>query len=352
MNRVCPFTSTRIKIVRSRMLAHTAALLAGLLLGFGALRAQTPASAIQGRVLNGTTHRPVPNVKVEYVALQQGMVPVATAVTDREGRFRLEDAKASRDSPALLRVEYQGATYSKPLVDQQSRSDSVDIQVFDTSQQPSLVSVKEQAIFLHPAGETLLVLEQVLLENRSNPPRTYVNPQGTYAFTLPGRPREGVRVSVEGPAGMPINQTPVPGKKENSFAIAYAIRPGETQVRLEYSLDYQSPFDFAKPLDQPAEQTHVVTPGKDVQVTGETLVAMGTDRSTGFTGYQVTPIGNVVRLQVSGQAPERSSVERAEAAGESGGLVTIPDPVSRRRWLILALTGLVMLGGFVYHYTR
>lgn len=150
---------------------------------------------------------------------------------------------------------------------------------------------------------------------------------------------------------MPINQTPTPREGENRFALAYPLRPGETRVRLEYALDYQPPLDLSKPLDQPAGQTHIVTPGEGVQVTGENLVSVGNEPSTGFAAYRVTPVGNVVRVQISGQAPA-GSTGTAEAAPESGSLVPIPDPVSQRRWLVLSVLGLVLLAGFVYHYTH
>lgn len=328
--------------------AGATALWLGLLLLWGSLHAQTPAGFIQGRVVNGTTSRPVASGKVELILLQQGMIPMGTASTDREGRFRFENVERPGDAPAMLRIEYQGATYSQPLLPQQS-ADDVEIRVYEASPEPGLVSVQEQAIFLHPSGDTLVVLEHLLFENRSQPPKTYVSPQGTYPFTLPGTPRDGVQVSVTGPAGMPVSQTATPGKQPNSFSIAYPFRPGETQVRLEYTLDYQPPFEFSKPLDLPAERTYVVTPGEEVQVSGENLVSEGAEPSTGYIGYRVTPAGNVIRLQVSGQAPVRSAQTNAESAGESGGLVTIPDPLNRWRWVILGAAALVMLAGFVYH---
>lgn len=326
------------------------AVMVGIGMGCAALWAQT-SPALQGRVLNGTTSQPVPNVVVEYVLPQQGMAPAGTATTDSEGRFRLERAEPG-SGPALLRVEYQGATYTQVVPPPPGRPQEVDIQVFEASRQPGLVTAKEHIIFLEPTGDTLGVVEEVVLENRSNPAKTYVDSDGTYRFTLPEQLREGVRVFVEGPAGMPIQQTPIPKDKPNRFAITYPIRPGQTQVRLEYVLAYQSPSKFSKPLEAPAERTHIVTPGTGVQVQGESLVPEGSEPTSGFLAYRITPVNNQVSLQVSGQAPARASAQGAAAEEASGALVPIPDPVSQRRPWILALLGLVLLGGFIYHYTR
>lgn len=228
----------------------------------------------------------------------------------------------------------------------------MDIQVFDAGRDRGLFVVKEHAIFLHPSGKTLLVLEQVILENRSNPAKTYVNAAGTFPFTLAGTPSQPAQVTVAGPEGMPISQDPIRKAAANSFAIAYPIRPGETQIRVEYSLDYHSPFQFSKLLELPPQSVHVVTPGNQVQVTGDGLTPVGADPSTGFNGYQVRPKDNLVRLEIAGDVPATPPVgdSQNEAGGEeSASLVPIADPVSTRRWIIVSAAGLVMLAGLVYH---
>ncbi|MBI4442031.1 MAG: carboxypeptidase regulatory-like domain-containing protein [Acidobacteria bacterium] len=312
------------------------------------LAAQTSPN-LPGRVLNGTTNQPVPNVAVEFILLQQGMASAGTATTDSQGKFRF-NGPAFAARPALLRVDYQGATYShvlQPLPDPQPE---VEIPVYEADRQPGLVTATEHLIFLQPSGDILWVVEEVLLENRSSPPKTYVNTEGTFRFLVPEQLREGVKVYVEGPGGMPLNQPPIPKDKPGSFAISYPLRPGQTQVHLEYALNYQSPFAFSKSLEEAAERTHVLTPGEGVQVQGETLVSEGTEPTSGFIAYRITPVNNQVRLQISGQAVMPESASGAAAA--PGSLVPILDPVSQRRTWILGLLGMVLLGGLVYHYTR
>ena len=355
MNRVRTLPCAIISRQRRTARATGCALLCALLFAFGALRAQTPAQVIEGHVINGSTKRPVAKVQVNYVLMAQGMQPAASQVTDSEGKFHFDKLPAA-NSPALLRVEYQGATYSRPVMPQQGPPVAMDVQVFDAGHDRGMVSVREHAIFLHPSGNTLLVLEQVILENRSNPAKTYVNPDGTFPYTLPATPRQPAQVTVEGPGGMPIKQSPIEKGSKNSFAIAYPIRPGETQIRVEYSLEYHAPFQFLKLLDLPADRVHVVTPGSQVQLAGDGLIPQGgTDPTTGFNGYQVTPKGNLVRLEISGDAPAKVPVGDSQNEGvseESASLVPIQDPVSERRWIIVSAAGLVMLAGLVYHLRR
>jgi len=338
-------------IGRRSRIRQVCRILPALLAFFIVAHAAAQAASLEGHVRNGTTSQPVSGAKVEYIQLQQGMTPVASATTDSQGLFRFDGVEAFAGSPALLQVEYQGATYSQPVVSPQAMARSLEILIYEASHDPSIVSIKEHAIFLRPAGGELAVIEQISLENNSNPPRTYVNPEGTYPFSLPGKPRNGLQAAVEGAAGMPIPQKPAERKQPNGFAITYPIRPGESQLRLEYALDYQAPFSFTKPLDQPAEQTHIVTPGEGVQVSGENLTAVGKEPTTGFLAYQIPAGTRTLKLQVSGEAPETQAEAQTADSSEAGGsLIEIPDPATERKWLILGALGLLMLAGFVYLY--
>ena len=314
------------------------------------LKAQAP--PVEGKVINDTTQRPVSGAVVQYVVPQQGMLPVTEATTDAEGRYRFENASAPVVGPALIRVEFKGATYTTPIMPGQLPAASLDVHVFDASSNASSISIAEHAIFLHPSGNSLSVMEQIVIQNNSNPPQTFVNPQGTYRFSLPGASRESLSATIQGALGMPLPQAPVAQQNENSFAIVYAMKPGATELRLEYQIDYQSPFDFVKLLDVFPEKAHIITPGTAVEITGEKLVALGADSLSGYIGYEITPVDSAIRLQVSGDAPLDASGGTIASAQEAGALVPIPDPINSNRVLYLSLLGLVMTVGFIYLYTR
>ncbi len=326
-----------------------AACLALSLLAATVARAQKADQNLQGRVLNATRYETVPNVSVQYIQLQQGMTPVETVETDDEGRFQFTQVPFTPTVPGLIRVEFQGATYSQPYMEAATNPAGVEMLVFESSGNPQLVRATEHAIVLQPQGEKLAVIEQIFLENSSNPPLTYVNREGTYLFTLPSTPLDGVTASVVGAAGMPIPQTPVQREASNQFAINYPVHPGETTVRLQYSIDYQSPFPFAKPLDLAAERTHVVTPNEGVTIQAENLIPADDDPSTGFIAYEIQPADGRLLLEVSGQAPAGSS---ANTNSPGGSLTRLPDPVGERKWLIMGGLGLVMMAGLLFLYRR
>jgi hypothetical protein len=307
------------------------------------------AESLDGRVRNGTTNQPAAGVEVQLIQLQQGMTPVASATTNAQGLFHFDGVEQYTSSPVLLQAVYQQATYSQPLLSPKTMASGIEMMVYDATHDKSVVSVGEHAIFLRPSNGELAVIEQISIANKSTPPRTYVNQDGTYLFSLPGKPHGELQASIEGAAGMPIPQVPAARGKPNSFAITYPIRPGESQIRLEYSLDYQSPLHWIKRLDQPGQQTHIVTPGEGVQISGEDVTAVGKEPTTGFLAYQVAPGVQSVDLQISGYAPEtQAESQTAEPADSGGGLIEIPDPATERKWMILSGLGLIMLAGFAY----
>jgi hypothetical protein len=318
-----------------------------------ATKAQTPApsAGIQGTVVNGSNQKPVANADVHLVFMMKGTTPVESKKTDASGRFRLDTAPPGGGAPALIRVDYQGATYSQPLMPGQSSSD-VKVEVFEASHDKSIITEKDHAIYFHPSGDTLMILEQVWLENQSSPPKALVNEQGTYTFRIPSKAKQDVRVTVIGPGGMPIGQPVTPGKSDNSFSINYALRPGETQIRLEYGLDYKDPYSYSKVFDFPPSQLQLVTPGKGVTLSGDGITSLGTDPDTGFMGFKAAMKGNQLKVSVSGDMPQPAATAMGGEGDESTSLTPIPDQVSVNRWMLLTGFGIVLLAGFIYHFRR
>lgn len=328
---------------------------------------QTPATGgmLKGKVVNGTTGQPVPNASVEYVRLSQGMEPVEIVRGDAGGNFQFSKVPApgaEAGPPGLLRVDHQGATYSQPVMGGEMAAaapmmqgaiapdGSITVTVYDSSSDRDLYVVREHAIFVRPSLGALTVLEQVFLDNASTPPRAYVSPNGTFRFTLPGKPKAEPTVSLQGAAGMPLPQTPqpVPGV-ENSWTIDYPIRPGESMIRIQYAVDHQDPYDFSKPLDRLAEEVHVVTPGDSVQVHAEGIVPAGKDEESGFAAFLIPLTGNKVNFRVSGEAPP----DQVSASPSGGGTLTaVPNPLHDKRWYVLGGLGVVLLAGLVFLYKK
>src|SRR2546422_11564240 len=96
--------------IRSRALPSFNLLLFGLLMSAG-LRAQ---GKIQGQVLNETLHRPGANLQVRLLSPKGGMQEVATAMTDRDGRFFFRPEKNDPSAFYLVPPPFQEANSHAP----------------------------------------------------------------------------------------------------------------------------------------------------------------------------------------------------------------------------------------------
>ena len=90
------------------------------------------------------------------------------------------------------------------------------------------------------AGESLRVDHIFIVENRSDPPRTFTGEAETLRFRLPPEALllEVPTVSATGETGMPVPQSSFPVGADGDYAIRTAFKPGETEIVLSYEVRY------------------------------------------------------------------------------------------------------------------
>src|SRR3989442_14170419 len=96
--------------IRSRALHSFKLLLFGLLMSAG-LRAQ---GKIPGQVLNETLPRPGANLEGRLLSPKGGMQEVATAMTDRDGRFFFGPGKNDPTTFYLVQTGFQEVNHHAP----------------------------------------------------------------------------------------------------------------------------------------------------------------------------------------------------------------------------------------------
>lgn len=326
-----------------------------LVLGLMLLLAAAPAvgETIEGVVTNGTLGRPQPGASVALLKPDQGMEPLRETTTDARGRYRLADVPpAGGGAPYLVRVTYAEVSYHQPVLFKGAPTVSVDVAIFERTTSEKDLVVDIHGLSLDPAEGRLGVREAFAVENRSLPPRTIFRSGGTFRFTLPAAAK-GVNLSVQGPAGMPLEQTPIeaaPGQ----YLVDFPLRPGTTQVRLSYQLDYAAArARLALEAFYPVSHTQVFIPSGGVDISSETLKPLGTEPSTKMQVYGVENLsaGAAVEFEISGNPPAsaRQAVEN-ESEGGVGSVTIFPNAVGQARWYILALTFFVLVLGLYYLY--
>jgi hypothetical protein len=280
------------------------ALLATLLSAQG-MRAGT----VHGTVNNGTTGKPGAGVEVVLLQLQGGMQPVANTKSDALGNFTFDNPSIGAQ-PMLVRVVYKGVNFHQPLP---PGKDSVSLDIFEPTGDAKTITVPSHVVIFQPNGATLLVGEEYGVRNDSKPPLAFFKLDGNFEAALPDN-AELKQIAAAGPSGMPVVQAPI-DKGKNKYAISFAFRPGESEVRLSYELPYpNNKISVKLPTVYGGGRLLVVVP-PTVQVSGDGLQAAGQEQGMIIYTRENVPAGTAVQVSLAGTAPPPA----AASAGDSGG---------------------------------
>ena len=184
-----------------------------LALAMSAASCVADAGTVQGKVINGTTGKPAVSVEVILIQLQGGMQPVSNTKTDAQGQFTFDNPGIGAQ-PMLVRAVYRGVNFHQPLPPGKT---SVEVQVYDLSQDLKTINVPSHLVIFQPNGSTLTVAEQFLVRNESKPPLAYFRADGNFQVTLPDTAQLR-QIAASGPSGMPVVQAPIELGK-NKYAI-------------------------------------------------------------------------------------------------------------------------------------
>ena len=265
------------------------------------------AGTLQGTVKNGTTGKAAPGIQVILIQLQGGMQPVANSQSDAHGQFTFDNPGIGAQ-PMLVRAVYHGINFHQPVPPGKK---SVEVEIFETSKDPSSINVPMHVVIFQPNGSSLIVGEEYSIENHATPPQAYFKTEGNFEFALPAEAKLQ-NISAAGPSGMPVVQAPI-DKNNNHFSIAYAFRPGQNIVRYSYELPYGGNQASVKiPTVYPNGRLLVVAP-PTVQVVADGLQANGQEQGMNLYGLNSIPAKEVA-ISVSGTAPPQD-----ESAGSQQG---------------------------------
>jgi Carboxypeptidase regulatory-like domain len=303
--------------VRAGTTRRGAALLALLLLALSARVPIASAGTLTGTVKNGTTGQVAAGADVILIQLQGGMQPVANTKTDAQGRFHFDNPQLGT-GPMLVRVVYKGVNYHEPITPGKM---SADIEVFEPTNNPGSFSVANHAIILQPNGADLMVGEEYMIANKTQPPVAFYRADGSFDFTLPDG-ADFNQASAWGASGMPVVQGTI-DKGKNKMAIAFPFRPGESGVRLSYKVPYSGNHITLHNVSPYSSERLIIAAPPSVQISGAGITATGQDQ-----GFNVYMRDNVaanapVEISVSGTAPMPSASQGggapAGASGAAGG---------------------------------
>jgi hypothetical protein len=277
------------------------------------------AGTLDGTVKNGTNGKLATGTDVILIQLQGGMQPVANTKTDAQGHYHFDNPQLGT-GPMLVRVVYKGVNYHEPITPGKT---TADVEVFEPTDKPDAFSVANHAIILQPNGSELMVGEEYMIANKTQPPVAFYRADGSFNFTVPDG-ADFNQAAAWGTSGMPVVQGTI-DKGRNKMAIAFPFRPGESGVRLSYKMPYAGNHLMLRNVSPYATERLIIAAPPTVQISGSGISPAGQDQ--GFNVYMRDNVAanSPIDVSVSGTAPLPASNQGARAGGGAAGAAASAD---------------------------
>ena len=340
-----------------KKLAKSALLAAIFSLALASASAQT----LTGTVTNGTTNKPAAGDEVILINLANGMDVAANTKADSSGKYSFK--LTGEPGPHLIRAVHQGVTYHQmapPGVN------TADVNVYDVATKVADLSVTADVLRFQADSGTMQGVRLFVVSNTSSPAKTQMNDHN-FEFYLPPGAKIG-EVQARAPNGQPIAADATPQADKNRYAIAFPLRPGETQFQVEYTLPYSGQINIdPKPL-YAAEHLVIVLPksmhfkaatGSNFQSMqdpnqADTMVEVAQQVKPGQPlGFSLQGSGTINESpsQVASGAAQQQDQQQGRDNRPGGGLgapIDAPDALQKYRWPILGgFAVLLAIGGWV-----
>jgi len=307
---------------------------------------------VEGRLLDGTNPSAVARgVPVEVLTLGGGMSVIRTSATDAAGRFRFEGLPL--DAPMMVRANYRGVNYHGPVSFDAAARAHVALTVFEPTTSMQDIRVDGVRMAFEAAADRLKSVETVVFNNRTRPPRTFMNPEGNFRISkAPGilEPPE-IEVTSAG-SSMPLVQSALESADGKSYYSLYPLKPGLTTFTVQQLLPYGTrSYAYAQKFYQDVGPIDIGAIPQDLVLSGAGIVKVQEDRQKGFAVYRSAPIkaGSTVVWTFSGGtiAPE------PESSGDRS-VTAVPNSVGRNAPVLgpLLLLGFILVLWYAFNHIQ
>jgi hypothetical protein len=303
------------------------------------LHAQTGASVITGRVLNGSAgSEPMAAVPVSlYVIEGQDRRLIDSSQSDADGIFRFDRLSPAPSSRYIVTASNDGVSYASSLITSGSpEMQSADVTTYLTTDDSTAISVDRLSIVpasVDSASGLITLVESYRVQNATN--RTYIGK------SITGE-RQSLLLSLFPGAR---NLTPLEGfglddavANGDGFAISRPLLPGVSVISFSYELPYRSrAIDLRRQIEYRIGSVELVLPG-NVQVSSPQLRENGTlhlgDRSFDTIQGSSLPAGSEIELKMDGlQVKPRQIIDVA----------SLPVQLAMLCLLVAGLAGFVLI---------
>ncbi len=109
------------------------------------------------------------------------MAEVASSKSDAQGQFTFTSDAIGR-GPMLIRATFQGVTFNTALPPGRPVAE---VEVFEVSKDPKTITVVSHIVIFQPRDGNLLVGEEYIVQNNSQPAQAFFRTEGNFDFAIP-----------------------------------------------------------------------------------------------------------------------------------------------------------------------
>lgn len=318
------------------------------LLALGFALSWFASGAVDGVVTNQTTGKPQSGVVVTLVELGSAMNNLGSVTTGADGKFTFP-ATLKAGAPHLIQAQHLNVNYNQ-MLPPGTPGQGLTVDVFNASASVKEAQVSQDMFLLEPTGTEVVVSERIIYTNSGK--NTYLDPEGSIKLFVPSGVTGPIQVRIQAPQGMPITRPAEKGNAPNLYVVRYPIKPGETNVDVNYSLpmtDGKATFE-GKVLHSGGPIRFVAPSGVKLEGPFEDS---GPIPQTTATAYTLK--GREYSISISGSGSLRAS---AQNGGGEGGEDAAP-PIEARKPLIyeklpwvLTLSFAMLAVGFIMLFRK
>lgn len=316
--------------------------------------AQGRKGKVTGTLVNGTSGGPGQAEKVTLFRLAAGMEPIAT-LGKVSGSFTLGDIDLEEESAYLLQVTFQSVTYNQRIRFDAGRGANAVFTVYDVTPDPTALEVKTARYLLRRQHDRLRVEKLYVVENKTEPRRTFYDPEGTFRFDLPPNVLEMGSVSASGTSGMPVPQPASPHPDGSGYVTKTAFKPGTTDILVSYDVDYSmGSYVLREKAYYPLSKVLILVEPSDIELHADGWEDLSPEPRNRFSVLRRSNVskGSTIGLELSGGSEH--TAERGRPGGEPpssqtahGSITTLPDPARSQKWIIALLMGAALVLGLL-----
>ncbi len=186
---------------------------------------------------NGTTGGVGRADTIKLIALQGGMTPIGE-FQNKQGNFILEKIDFPDQTPVLIQVTYKGANYNKMVPPTPVfRNKLQEITVYENTTELKNIEVRSLMQIIREEN-FLRVYKIFLIENKTNPPKTFQNPNSPIEVFVPKESEEIFGQLTQGDSKMGIPLTLGNGTKGKM--VDRPILPGTSELQISYIIPAES----------------------------------------------------------------------------------------------------------------